>query len=761
MSREQASGARRIDVRTDVYALAAVLYEMLAGEPPFTGPSVQAIVARVLSDPPRAIRTIRPDLPAHLEQALLAGLAKAPADRPGSAKAFLELLARSTRERPHLPPRWIWWTAGAAAAAIVVVVKTCPVPGGPPKGMVLVPAGLYRVGGGGGRDTATVRLDSFYIDSTEVTVAAYQRYITAVNGAAPWTRRPPDAWHVTGVLWAEADAYGRRRDPPARLPTENEWEAAARGPQGLRYPWGDAWAGGRANAGFVTDTLAPVGAFAGSASWVGALDLIGNAWEWTATTGALAAGGRGHVIKGGAFNTPPRYASAAHRSVLPDDRATLGNTGFRCAASAGAGAAPAPAPGSVAVLYFDNLSRDTADAYLADGLTEAVIGRLGQVSRLRVKSRAAVRHYRGVAAEDPAALGRALGVGDFVTGRVQHAATRLQVDVELVRAETGERLWGNIYKRADTDLLVIEEEVARAVATAITGRLVPAERTALARRPTDDPAAYDHFLHGNFYLAQRTPRAVVRAIEEYQAAARSDPAFTAALGRSALGYALLLDWGWSYAGESPEQVLARGFAAADAALRQDSATADAWMARGFLLSFRSPRTFDGVLEALARAIALDSTSAEAYHQYGMMLLWLGDDSGAAAMYRRALAREPERPITLFNLARVEMRRGQYAAARRWLDSALVLEPGADYAYALRGLAHLRRGETAEARADAQMGVRLRAGFSIPGEAGLAPAELAHRGTRAPRAPVTPLLKELPHPSPPSNTHATRNLRLLP
>jgi len=134
----------------------------------------------VLSDPPRAIRTIRPDLPAHLEQALLVGLAKVPADRPASAKAFLELLARSTPERPHLPPRWIWWTAGAAAAAIVVVVKTCSAPG-LPKGMVLVPAGLYRVGGGGGRDTATVRLDSFYIDSTEVTVAAYQRWLPLIN----------------------------------------------------------------------------------------------------------------------------------------------------------------------------------------------------------------------------------------------------------------------------------------------------------------------------------------------------------------------------------------------------------------------------------------------------------------------------------------------------------------------------------------------------------------------------------------------------
>src|SRR2546423_10678909 len=76
MSPEQASGEKRIDARSDVYALAAVLYEMLAGEPPFTGPSAQAIVARVLADSPRPIHTIRPNLPAHIDRALTAGLAK-------------------------------------------------------------------------------------------------------------------------------------------------------------------------------------------------------------------------------------------------------------------------------------------------------------------------------------------------------------------------------------------------------------------------------------------------------------------------------------------------------------------------------------------------------------------------------------------------------------------------------------------------------------------------------------------------------------
>src|SRR5205823_13132104 len=223
-----------------------------------------------------------------------------------------------------------------------------------------------------------------------------------------------------------------------------------------------------------------------------------------------------------------------------------------------------------------------------------------------------------------------------------------------------------------------------------------AESTASASSPAT-PGAYDRFLRANYELAQRTPRAVRRAIDQYQGALRLDPGFTPALARVAVGYGLFLDWGWEYPGLSPEAVLSRGFDAADRALRQDSASADAWMARGFLLSFRNPRTFAGVREALLRAVGLDPRNAEAHHQYGMALRWLGRDSAAADMYRRALALEPERPITLFNLGRVAARETRYVEARRWADSALAIDPGADYAYVLRALAEFRLGSPAEAR----------------------------------------------------------------
>ncbi|HYT04929.1 MAG TPA: hypothetical protein VEM13_08645, partial [Gemmatimonadales bacterium] len=316
------------------------------------------------------------------------------------------------------------------------------------------------------------------------------------------------------------------------------------------------------------------------------------------------------------------------------------------------------------------------------------------------------------------------------------------VTVELLRASDGMHVWGGQYESRDTALQTIPQAVARAVATAITGALRPVERTALASRPRRDPGAYDRFLRANYELAQRTPRAVRRAIDQYESALRLDPGFTPALARVAVGYGLFLDWGWEYPGLSSEAVLSRGFDAADRALQQDSASADAWMARGFLLSFRYPRTFAGVHQALLRAIALDPRNAEAHHQYGMALLWLGRDSAAADMYGRALQLEPERPITLFNLGRVAARQVHYAEARRWADSALAIDPGADYAYVLRALAEFRLGKPAEARADAETAARLRSGFRVPGEAVLALVELQAADTPAARKRIERLEREI-------------------
>ncbi|WP_396225276.1 serine/threonine-protein kinase, partial [Gemmatimonas sp.] len=125
MSPEQAMGERAIDARSDIYALGAVTYEMLTGEPPFTGASVQAIVARILSEKPTAITTFRDMVSPPVERAVLSALAKLPADRPATAALFANALTPSETSAPAVPPVAVPRAGGSrlarAAAALVVV----------------------------------------------------------------------------------------------------------------------------------------------------------------------------------------------------------------------------------------------------------------------------------------------------------------------------------------------------------------------------------------------------------------------------------------------------------------------------------------------------------------------------------------------------------------------------------------------------------------------------------------------------------------
>lgn len=372
----------------------------------------------------------------------------------------------------------------------------------------------------------------------------------------------------------------------------------------------------------------------------------------------------------------------------------------------------APAANSVAVLYFENLSPDTADAYLADGLTEEMIARLGGIDRLIVKSRTAVQRFRGRTAGDPAALGRTLGVAHLVSGSVRRAGTRLRVTVELLRATSGTRVWGEQYDRTDADLLAIEADIATAVATAIAGRLLPHQRASLALRPTGNPQAYDLYLQGNHDLAQRNPRAVARAIREFEAAARLDSTFARALARAAFGYGYFAA-GWNYPGLPYDSVMARGNAAVNRALRWDSTSSDAWLARGFLLAIQAHSSLDSVQRAFDRAITLNPKDDEAWHYYGVILFGLENDSAAEVAYQHALAIEPLRPVTLTRLGELEWARRHYLKARRSLDSAIALDPEFYFAYWDRSMVRLHLGDVEAAQADAESALRLSSGDPAP------------------------------------------------
>ena len=304
----------------------------------------------------------------------------------------------------------------------------------------------------------------------------------------------------------------------------------------------------------------------------------------------------------------------------------------------------ASSPNSVAVLYLVNLSRDTADAFLADGLTEEIIIRLGQVPRLDVKSRFEVERFRGHATQDPAALGQALHAAYLVTGSVQRAGDRVVLRYEVIRAGTRRQVAGDVIDTTSSDLLTVESDIARQVATAITGQLLPEERARLTRRLTSDPAAYEEYLRGLEEMNHSYDEAAVRsALAHFDRAIARDSTFAAA-----------------FTGKAEAWV---------------------WLADGYVTGREG---YGQARVAAARALALDSSQASASAMLGTAVLALDFDAHEAErLGRRAITLDPRSNVPHLALSWVMEAEGRLdetieEAHRAWQADSLVAANGDGY-----------------------------------------------------------------------------------
>ncbi len=313
-------------------------------------------------------------------------------------------------------------------------------------------------------------------------------------------------------------------------------------------------------------------------------------------------------------------------------------------------------PNSVAVLAFRSVTHDTGFSYLSEGLSDEIATSLSGVARLEVRSPGVVRSTQQGGDTDPRALGRRLNVRYVVEGEYQRGGDRIRIAVRLVAVATGTQRWSSAWTRPTTDLLAVQEEVAQQVAANIAGQLLPAERTALSSG-TANPRAWDRFLRGHFALRRRQ---LGDAIANYRAALALDSAFTRAWARTAYAYGLLLDRDETIDSLPAESLLARGTRAVDQALAADARSSDAWLARAKLAEVQDPLRFTGAREAYERAVALDPRNEEAWHQYGSMLAYLGQDSAAMAAWARVLELDPHRPQTLAEIARLDFFRRRFA-----------------------------------------------------------------------------------------------------
>ncbi len=292
----------------------------------------------------------------------------------------------------------------------------------------------------------------------------------------------------------------------------------------------------------------------------------------------------------------------------------------------------APRIQSIAVLPLENLSKDPEQEYFADGMTDALIANLAQISALRVISRTSMMRYKGTKKSLPE-IARELNVDAVVEGTVQRSGDRVRIIAQLLYAPTDRHLWAQSYERDVRDVLGLQEELALAISQEIRVKLKPQEQARLAGHSAD-PEAYEAFLKGQYYFVRLTPEALNQAISYYQEAIAKDPRYAAAYAGLAFAYANL---------------------------------------GGRLLP--PHEVWPKARTAALRALDLDPDSAQARQLLALMKWHYEYDwSGAESDYRRALELSPGDPVVHGSHAHYLAARGRFAESQREINRALQLDP---------------------------------------------------------------------------------------
>src|SRR5213592_1520608 len=185
---------------------------------------------------------------------------------------------------------------------------------------------------------------------------------------------------------------------------------------------------------------------------------------------------------------------------------------------------------SIAVLPFENLSDEKANAYFADGMQDDILTNLSKIGDLKVISRMSVMSYRGSGTRNARDIGKTLGVATLVEGSVRRIGNRVRVNVQLINASTDEHIWAEDYDRDLTDVFAIQTDLAQKIVYTLQAKLSPNEKARLDRRPTQDPNAYLLFVQAHDY-ANRTDMfrdTTLKAEPLFEQAIKLDPNFSLA-----------------------------------------------------------------------------------------------------------------------------------------------------------------------------------------------------------------------------------------
>lgn len=359
----------------------------------------------------------------------------------------------------------------------------------------------------------------------------------------------------------------------------------------------------------------------------------------------------------------------------------------------------ASAEQTIAVLPLVNTTGDPANEYFSDGVSEELISSLSRLSMLRVTARTSSFQFKGKT-EDSKTIGDKLGVAYLLEGSVRKSQDRVRVAVALVKVATGTTAWSESFDRQLKDIFAVQTEIAASVAAALQVALLDNNAMTIQQPSAAMPSngnleAYNALLQGNFYVAKRNSEDYRRAMEAYETAIRLDPKY--ALAHAKLAYALSrrVSGSTGLTSEERARLAARAHEVADTALRLDPQLDEAHAARGkvadeldqnlalasteyrralelnpnnliALTGLAGISGFQGHLEEavvqMQHATTLDPLRAVTYQTTGLYLIGLGRYDDAEAVYRKAIALQPEASLSYSQLAKIEILRGRPAQA---------------------------------------------------------------------------------------------------
>jgi TolB-like protein/Tfp pilus assembly protein PilF len=362
-------------------------------------------------------------------------------------------------------------------------------------------------------------------------------------------------------------------------------------------------------------------------------------------------------------------------------------------------ARPAKRIGSIAVLPLENLSHNPDQEYFADGMTEELTTDLAKIGGLRVISRTSSMQYKGTKKSLPE-IGRELNVDSVLEGSVLRAGDRVRITAQLIRASTDEHLWAETYDRDLKDVLPLQGEVARTIASQIKVKLSPEEQSRLTPPPAVNLKAHEDYLKGLYYLHRNTEGDLRTAIEYFQHTTEQDPNYASGFAGLASAYANL-----SSMYRAPREVMPQAKAAALRALELDQNLAEAHAWLGFVsINF----DWDAVTaeKELKRATELNPSYADAHAIYAWCLSGMGRHEQAIAEARRAMQLDPFSRFSYGDLSWVLLMARRYHQALLESQTVVKRQPDFGYARAVLGLSYAENGRYAEAVTEAQSATRL-------------------------------------------------------